>query len=705
MQVVPLPNPVTAVSASSAAKPASSGAFTAALAATISNSASVRAALPSENKNSAKPALANSDRGPDAQGVSSPAAQPDAGGQALAGTEARFSPQTVLKPDVPLASHPAPKTTAKFENDSECSPDAASNKSPQGADFFVAATVPQALSDVAVAINGLPLPAQPVVVPQQESTATGTSPTPSASDTQPAAPAPISVGDGRSETNVTPVGLSPPNANLSASLGIDASAKFRVATAGQLSPTPGADQTAAGPSFTAAQKAPKPVGSDLPAEFGADQIRSSSRLSGAVTNITDPSAAHPAPSPNFTVSNAAGDDFAKALSQTVAASPTPAPAAEKVQQMSGVPAQPLAPIGVAAASSPAAPRSKTGEVRTFELDPKVRVFSFTSSAPTPSPLLPGTSHAPASNPRVEIQQPVQKADHPADTVAIYSPLAVSQDPAVKATASAPTSTVLPPPTPSAVAPLNAGSPANANPNDAVPDHTASDAEQLPPAAVQNQKGGVPSLANVSKKSAAMPSDTPPSQDVIRPYVADKSPAIAPAVPTAVPVSSSTTPTKADQPSDLPKTQQMLDSALPASTTPPNAHFTPPATNDAQMHVGIRTTAFGAVEIHTTIVQNQVGISVHGERGLAQWFSSEVSNIESGLKDHRLNLTAVDFSSGRSGVQTATSFQHGHPSQDFFQTAGSPAAFGDQDTASESATEFLPPDLSVGRAENRVSIHA
>jgi hypothetical protein len=162
--------------------------------------------------------------------------------------------------------------------------------------------------------------------------------------------------------------------------------------------------------------------------------------------------------------------------------------------------------------------------------------------------------------------------------------------------------------------------------------------------------------------------------------------------------------KADQTTDLPKTQKMLDSAPTAPAAPPSGRFIPAAANDVQMHVGIRTTAFGAVEIHTTVVQNQVGIAVHGERGLAHWFSSEVPNLESGLKDHRLSLTAVDFGSGRSGVQTATSFQHGHPRQNFSQTTGSPAAFGDQDAAPESNnTDLLPSDLSVRPAGTRVSI--
>jgi hypothetical protein len=151
---------------------------------------------------------------------------------------------------------------------------------------------------------------------------------------------------------------------------------------------------------------------------------------------------------------------------------------------------------------------------------------------------------------------------------------------------------------------------------------------------------------------------------------------------------------------------MLDSAPVAAPAAPLARFASEPGGEGQMHVGIRTTAFGTVEIHTVVQQNQVGIAIHGERGLAHWFSSEVPSIESGLKDHRLNLTAVDFDNGRSGVQTATSFHQGQPRRDFSETTGSRATFvEDQDKAVEFETvEVLPPDLGIRPAGTRVSIH-
>jgi hypothetical protein len=155
---------------------------------------------------------------------------------------------------------------------------------------------------------------------------------------------------------------------------------------------------------------------------------------------------------------------------------------------------------------------------------------------------------------------------------------------------------------------------------------------------------------------------------------------------------------------LRQVHHMLDSAPPASSTPPAA---PPAADAAvgHMHVGIRTEAFGAVEIHTVVKQSQVGITLHGDRDLTRWFSSEVPSLESGLNQHHLNLTAVDLDSGRSGIQTASSFQQGQSRQNFSQPTGAPsAALPEPETVPETApVNLLPSDLSLGPAVNRVSI--
>jgi hypothetical protein len=166
--------------------------------------------------------------------------------------------------------------------------------------------------------------------------------------------------------------------------------------------------------------------------------------------------------------------------------------------------------------------------------------------------------------------------------------------------------------------------------------------------------------------------------------------------------------------ELPQTHLMLDSAPPAPPAVPPIPIVPDSAAElqmnaqinAQMHVGIRTDAFGAVEIHTVIQQSQVGITVHADRDLARWFTSEVPGLESGLNQHHLNLTAVEFDNGRSGFGSGTGSQQGQARQGF-SPAPSPqsATPAEQVKTSEpAAISILSSDPSVGSAQHHVSIH-
>ncbi len=216
-----------------------------------------------------------------------------------------------------------------------------------------------------------------------------------------------------------------------------------------------------------------------------------------------------------------------------------------------------------------------------------------------------------------------------------------------------------------------------------------------------------------KSSAAVQPGATPSQDVAAALASGKDPS--PTLTVPAPSASAPPPQAGSNAApELPQTHQMLDSAPSAPATPPAA---PAASNpaadaqmNAQMHVGIRTDAFGAVEIHTVVQQSQIGITVHSDRDIARWFSSEVPGLESGLNNSHLNLTGVNFDHARSGVQTATSFQHGQPRQHSPETRGSqsaalPGASPEKDTPPESAPiDILPSDLSAGPAHTHVSIH-
>ncbi len=159
---------------------------------------------------------------------------------------------------------------------------------------------------------------------------------------------------------------------------------------------------------------------------------------------------------------------------------------------------------------------------------------------------------------------------------------------------------------------------------------------------------------------------------------------------------------------LPQSHQMLDSAPPVPVASvPTADVHVDLQPNAQMHFGLRTDAFGAVEIHTVVQQSQVGVTVHSERDIARWFSSEVPGLESGLNNSHLNLTAVNFDHGRSGLQTATGFQQGQSRQHFSQTPNPPSAAVSADAPEESGTEpaadLLISDPPVGTEPSRMSV--
>ncbi len=243
----------------------------------------------------------------------------------------------------------------------------------------------------------------------------------------------------------------------------------------------------------------------------------------------------------------------------------------------------------------------------------------------------------------------------------------------------------------------------------VPAQPASAAAPQTNAADKKSSSGV--QASVSS-AHEVPLQGVPAQNI--PAALGSAKDLSPTLTAAVPAASVPSPQAATDPVPaLPQTHQMLDSAPPAPAAPPPAPIAPDSAADvqmnaqinAQMHVGIRTDAFGAVEIHTVIQQSQVGITVHADQNLTRWFSSEVPSLESGLNQHHLNLTAVDFDHGRSGVQTATSFQQGQPRQNFSQAPGPiSVASPEQDTASESTTiDVLTSDLLARPAQNRVSI--
>jgi hypothetical protein len=228
-----------------------------------------------------------------------------------------------------------------------------------------------------------------------------------------------------------------------------------------------------------------------------------------------------------------------------------------------------------------------------------------------------------------------------------------------------------------------------------------------PATVADKKLN-PTLQSAATSSTATQSATPPWHDIAVPVAPGGTPSAT--FTTPAPSASAAAPQLGSDPApSLPQTHQMLDSAAPSPAPPAPSILTDPTSPqlNAQMHLGLRTDAFGTVEIHTVVQQSQIGITVHADRDISRWFTSEVPGLEAGLNHQHLNLVAVDFDSARSGVQTASSFQHGQPRQHFSETHDSrSSAQPDQNKRSEPAIiDTFPTDPFVGLGLTRVNIHA
>ena len=263
-----------------------------------------------------------------------------------------------------------------------------------------------------------------------------------------------------------------------------------------------------------------------------------------------------------------------------------------------------------------------------------------------------------------------------------------------------------------LAPAEAESDASSNAKTA---HTSQPPAAAPASTPAEKRPATAVQPNITPSSGtASTSSTPPLAAAAVTSGKDPSPTLAPPAPALA-----ETPVRSENDSAprLPQTHQVLDSAplvdtrdtLSSPFDSPSADAGLNAQVNAQMHVGVRTDAFGSVEVHTVVQQSEIGITVHADRDIARWFSSEIPGLESGLNNSHLNLTGVSFESGSSGVHTGSSSQQDQPRQPFSETKGyvaQPNAHAKESPSPASTTvDFFPSDLSVRYGINRVSIHA
>jgi flagellar hook-length control protein FliK len=70
--------------------------------------------------------------------------------------------------------------------------------------------------------------------------------------------------------------------------------------------------------------------------------------------------------------------------------------------------------------------------------------------------------------------------------------------------------------------------------------------------------------------------------------------------------------------------------------------------EAEMRVGVHTSAFGSIEVRTVVRDSQVGLSISSERGdLRTALAADLPAIENTLRTHQLEFSSVQIG-GHSG---------------------------------------------------------
>jgi hypothetical protein len=176
--------------------------------------------------------------------------------------------------------------------------------------------------------------------------------------------------------------------------------------------------------------------------------------------------------------------------------------------------------------------------------------------------------------------------------------------------------------------------------------------------------------------------------------------LAPQLPKSQPVTGDQAPVARDAQEPMPKTTggpltgETLSSGVVAARIVERI-------GAAEMHIGLRTQAFGTVDVHTAVRDTQLGLAVNSERGdLHGFLSPEVPTLQTTLRQHDLHFETIKFiqqgssSSGFSGNADshARSFGQGQPSM-----LGPPV---ENTTEEDSALQDISLETPV-----RLSVHA
>ena len=123
----------------------------------------------------------------------------------------------------------------------------------------------------------------------------------------------------------------------------------------------------------------------------------------------------------------------------------------------------------------------------------------------------------------------------------------------------------------------------------------------------------------------------------------------------------------------------------------------------EMHIDLRTQAFGSVELHTLIRDNQVGVAVGNERGdLRAWLGAEIPNLQNSFRQQDLHFSDIRFLGQSAGSGLGSGLSGGADSRP--QSYHSRAT-GTSESQEPAAVARVPGEADQHAAPRGLNVHA
>jgi hypothetical protein len=123
---------------------------------------------------------------------------------------------------------------------------------------------------------------------------------------------------------------------------------------------------------------------------------------------------------------------------------------------------------------------------------------------------------------------------------------------------------------------------------------------------------------------------------------------------------------------------------------------------SEMRIGMTTSAFGSVEVRTTVHASDVGVLIGSEKGdLRGLLASEMPGIASTLQQQNLRLNSVSYMQGFDSSNPHSG--GGNPQQQAFVPRGNPQNQASTAPAAETGPEAGPAAVADANAGSGLSI--